>query len=673
MHPINLKSRDRKKRGRPEYTRQKSLYWLVAGLMFLHAASAAANPFSDMSPYDDGFAHAQKGAWENAAQTWVADGETLLKRSRGKSALQQAALFNLFATIAFENANNARAYVTWSATVRYFLEGGTSWEKQREVLRVKVHAIDASLKANITGPNTIGGTDPHRQLVEMAETLHLTTYTGPAQNLKVQTVSDDEPEIHVTRNYFPRPQALVTQESAAPVQKKGARHGATPPESTQPVEGTRQPGAPMIPVSQSASPPPLRTAPIQEERIAIPPVPSLKAAHTSTVAPRPVPTRTQARDTGDFTAEDLEIAQTAWRYFTENYQANTGLVNSVHNYPYATLWDVGSNLAAFLCALKLDLIPPTEGEEKITRLLETLLVVELYNGELPNREYNTKTGEMTDLSSRPSALGSGWSALDIGRLLIWMKIAESWYPNFEPLVKKVAERWSFTRLVQYRELNGVLHDGRKEWLRQEGRLGYEQYAAMGPKLFGFDVRQALDYKETQKTTVLGHKILYDTRNKAYLTSDPFLMAKMELGEINETFTSLTHAFYAIQQRRWEQDETITAVNEDALDKEPWFIYNTLFYEGDPWMCVTHDGNPAPMFASISTKAALGWSVLYDDAYAGVLRRVTVGLSHPRHGFYAGLYTNGEINKSKNINTNAVILEAMLYRKRGASPFFIATP
>lgn len=681
MRPLNgprpngAPRRRGKTNGRQRSRRGRLRPWVLALFLLLWAAPAAAGPLSDPAPFADGFGHARKGAWERAAQTWVADGETALKQSREEGALRKVACFNLCATIAFERADNARAYVTWSAAVRYFLEGNTSWEAEQEAIRLEAHATDTRLKAGLTGNLPLSGNDPRQLFLEMVDTLGLVSYTGPAAGLRVREIADDEPEIHVTRNYFPRPPALAAQPPQPPAQKKSARHGGLPPEAETLPREAALPGKGLIPPprAEAVSPSlPKPTPPIVEEPLtaatgdALPGGPAAAAAPAATSLR--LPPRGASRETGLFTAEDLAISRTAWRYFVENYQANTGLVNSVHNYPYATLWDLGSNLAAYGCALQLGIISPTEGKKKITRFLETLQVIELYNHELPNREYITKTGEMTDLGNRPSTVGSGWSALDIGRLLIWLKITAAWYPEFAPMVDKVVSRWSFDRLVQYRELNGVLFNGKKEWLRQEGRLGYEQYAAAGVALFGQDVRQALDYKETDTVTILQKKIRHDTRSQAFFTSDPFVMAAMELGPMDGTFTELTLDFYDIQRRRWLKVEEVTAVNEDAVNKAPWFVYTNLYYEGTPWACVTHDGAPADAFFALSTKGALAWSALFDDAYATALRQAVIGLKHPRYGFYAGIYPDGSLNTSRNINTNAVILEAMLYLKRGATPF-----
>lgn len=42
--------------------------------------------------------------------------------------------------------------------------------------------------------------------------------------------------------------------------------------------------------------------------------------------------------------EEFEWANVAWQYFENNYQENTGLVNSVDGYPSTTMWDTASYL-----------------------------------------------------------------------------------------------------------------------------------------------------------------------------------------------------------------------------------------------------------------------------------------------------------------------------------------
>jgi hypothetical protein len=42
---------------------------------------------------------------------------------------------------------------------------------------------------------------------------------------------------------------------------------------------------------------------------------------------------------GPLIEEEMKMARTAWKYFENNYQPETGLVNAVHAFPAATMWD----------------------------------------------------------------------------------------------------------------------------------------------------------------------------------------------------------------------------------------------------------------------------------------------------------------------------------------------
>jgi len=230
------------------------------------------------------------------------------------------------------------------------------------------------------------------------------------------------------------------------------------------------------------------------------------------------------------------------------------------------------------------------------------------------------------------------------------------------------QRWNFARLRHNDEMHGTLFDGQREVVWQEGRLGYEQYAAAGYALWGMPLARAQDYDATRPVDILGVQLSYDTRNLAFLTSEPFLLGHMELGGVDDTFRQLTAALYRVQKRRWEESSVLTAVSEDSLDREPWFAYNTVYMQGQPWQAVTHKGQPCPACKALSTKAAVAWSAIFPEAYSQSLRDTVHTLFHPTYGYYAGLYETRQINQSLNINTNAIVLETMLYLKRAGKPF-----
>jgi hypothetical protein len=366
-----------------------------------------------------------------------------------------------------------------------------------------------------------------------------------------------------------------------------------------------------------------------------------------------------------------DAAQTAWLYFEQNYQPATGWFESVKGYSYTTMWDLAGGIAAVACAEQLGVISPQRAGELLAPSLRTLAKLRLYNAELPNREYNTATAAISGPKAT-LAKGTGWSALDLGRLLIWLKIVSVWHPEYAGLVREIVQRWKFTRLAHGEEMFGIYNGGAREFLRQEGRLGYEQYSASGYGLWNVSLKRAKDYSDTRPVQVLGIDLAADQRNLPFLTSEPFLLAAFELGEIDPRYTTLTRNLYQAQQRRWETTHELTAASEDSLDRPPWFAYFNIYYQGQPWQCRDHSGLPSASNCGFSAKAAFGWASLFDDDYARLLDQEARSLTSPG-GYVAGKYSGGRRNGALNINTNAVILEALLYRRRGRRAFLEALP
>jgi hypothetical protein len=181
---------------------------------------------------------------------------------------------------------------------------------------------------------------------------------------------------------------------------------------------------------------------------------------------------------------------------------------------------------------------------------------------------------MLDHRSLPSETGSGWSALDIGRILIWLKIVAAWYPEMKPLCERIVARWDFRRLRLNGEANGVSVENGKEYLRQEGRLGYEQYAVRGFSLWGIDLPAASGYAHIATVNILNVELRRDSRSYSFLTAEPFFLAQMEIGAIDPLFDDLAASVFEVQKRRWEETGILTAVSEDSVSLAAWFVYNT---------------------------------------------------------------------------------------------------
>ena len=90
---------------------------------------------------------------------------------------------------------------------------------------------------------------------------------------------------------------------------------------------------------------------------------------------------------------------------------------------------------------------PTRTHYDLKKTLNTLLELPLYKNQLPNREYSTKSGKPSGRLSDTASNGSGWSALDIGRLLIWLKIICQEHPHLIEEVSSIISRWNLDKAV----------------------------------------------------------------------------------------------------------------------------------------------------------------------------------------------------------------------------------
>ena len=392
----------------------------------------------------------------------------------------------------------------------------------------------------------------------------------------------------------------------------------------------------------------------------------------SSLGPATEPADSPAEEEARPADPELEAARIAWRYFERNYHPATGLVNSVDGYPNTTMWDLGSTVFATLAARELGLVDGATFDTRIDTLLWTLAMQPLFQGELPNKAYDASTGRMADYANKPAAAGIGFSAIDLARLASSLSILAERAPQHRAAVARVLARWRYCRLLGDGELHGAIVDGvGKVQVVQEGRLGYEQYAAQSFARLGFGMSRARGYDHfAAETPILGVPVRHDSRDRRRfgavnaLVTDPWVLGAFELGRDGER-GELLQRIFEVQKRRWEQTGVPTAAGEDHVDEAPWFVYGAIVADGVPWQVVTTTGEDATRFRALSTKAAFALATLFPgDPYAGVLRGAIAEARDPDRGWYAGIYERGGVNRSLNANTNGIVLEAILFERVG---------
>ncbi|CUH54428.1 DUF3131 domain-containing protein [Shimia marina] len=382
---------------------------------------------------------------------------------------------------------------------------------------------------------------------------------------------------------------------------------------------------------------------------------------------------------------ELRAARVAWHYFETYTQPNTGLANSVGNYPSTTLWDTASYIAGLVAAYELCLIEKPEFDRRITQLLTTIKGLELFRKELPNKVYHTQTGAKVDYTNKPGEIG--FSALDIGRFLVWMRICKNRYPYLANTIDSVLLKWDFRNVLDAEGLMfGAYVDSETDETvyAQEGRLGYEEYAAKGFALWGFQPRLAHRAEPFLTASIYGVQVPYDGRDprvfhsQNYVVTESYLQDGLELGfdmPHDDSSPAWVHTdgwraefadrIYQVQENRWRQTGFMTARSEHNVKGPPYFTYDTIFSDGYPWNTVTPRGDYVPDHAAVSGKAALGLWALWDTDYTDVLYEAMIELYDPENGMFEGLYERGQGRvEIFTANNNGIILTALLHKVQG---------
>ncbi|MEM9855375.1 MAG: DUF3131 domain-containing protein [Pseudomonadota bacterium] len=371
------------------------------------------------------------------------------------------------------------------------------------------------------------------------------------------------------------------------------------------------------------------------------------------------------------TPREKGAAQAAWRYFEAHTRPETGFVDAVADFPSATLWDQGSYLLALVSARRLGLVSQGDFDARVHAFVASLAELELYEGLLPNKVYDTQRLTMVNYANEAVAGGVGWSALDIARLLMGLRVIEKHFPQHGAEIRDVLAGWDLASMAQKGELIGVTRAAGAPGLRlQEGRIGYEQYGARAAALWGLDVVRAMSAERIVAwRDVEGVEIPTDLRRASNfgaitpVLSEPYLLLALELG-LDAESRALAERVFQAQKARYAAQGIITMVSEDHLDEVPHFAYSSVSANGRDWAVIAEDGSFHEAKRTLSTKAAFGWAAIFDAPYAHMAREEVIGLAGAE-GFPAGIYErDGRTNTALALNTNAVILEALHYQVFG---------
>jgi hypothetical protein len=386
---------------------------------------------------------------------------------------------------------------------------------------------------------------------------------------------------------------------------------------------------------------------------------------------RPGAPRTDAAAAGRALSPEHQWARTAWRYVENNTDYDTGLVNGMDRAPVFTVWNAADALAAVVAARELEVIDAREFDLRLSRLLGFLATMDLSGGQLPNKAYHAVTGKMVGFDGSPNDIG--WSAIDIGRLLLWLQIVAQRHPGHAEYVDRVVLRWTFCDVIDdCGTLYGTAREGGQVQRYQEGRLGYEQLAAAGFAAWGFDTRRSASWANTQVANIYGIPVRHDARDprttfaQAPVLTMPFVLMGVELGWRDPEARAQADTLYRVQEERWRREQQLTARSDWQTRQPPYVVLDSVFASGYAWNTLGGDGKEYEQLALVNTRAAFGMWALWPGEYTQRLLDAVRWMYDPDRGWFEGrLEAGGAPQSNITLSTNAAVLEILLFKSRGA--------
>ena len=361
----------------------------------------------------------------------------------------------------------------------------------------------------------------------------------------------------------------------------------------------------------------------------------------------------------------------------------TGLVPARAGSPVASMWSMGDQVAALLIARRFELIDAQEFDRRFTRILMFLSTMPLAFGELPNRFYSTDTGAMLGADLLDGT--AGWSAVDTGRLLIWLRIAAEEHPAFASYIRNAVARWSVCGVLsESGRLQTTAPGENGPAFSVETARGYDAYAIQGYRAWG--VEAPLPPLEPSPFEIeVGGTLLSlqeDVTNQAPVMTTPPAYLGLEfgfdpLGSAAEEVAGgrdaeeLMQVVHDIQARRWEEEDIPGARADFRRSEEPFTIYGTILANGYPWSVIEPGGAVRTDLPLLTTRGAFALDAFFDGPYADTLMLLAGQLHDPALGWYEGRYEmTGAYETTRTSATNAFVLESIAYRLFG--PLFADT-
>lgn len=543
------------------------------------------------------------------------------------------ALIYVLAAIAYERAGSRDALAEWSTANRMYSVRDTSWIFQRQFLTNQLSAIRTKFRAPPLqwGAVETGFSGSEALLIAIESATSVTQYDGP----QLEGVAD-RGEQRITPAASEYPSAL-----SVPI--------------GMPESNARRLGLPGGRVLPGGMPKDLDTAltsalDLTENDWVNP----IVAAGSGGLRPVPHPTGL-TDDASDVV--DSRAAWTAWHYVETQWDTATGLCPAGSDDYRVTPWHLGSCLASMVAADKLGMLTHDTFRTHIDLFLKTLGNLVLSHDQLPNAFYDSRSAERVDASGRPSDDDLRPAAVDIGRLVTWLSITARWYPEYREPTSRLLRGWNLGLAAS------TLTSARPE--RAEDAFLYGRYGLLGLNLV-LPLRQNIPPSRTMLSqSWQGIDIPLETDAGAVLASEPLLLATFEHGVSGNAWSLIADRLRQVHKLMTRLHGAPACSGELTLPDQRGFALLAAGWRGGLFALFQADGQLLKDDLLFATGSAYGWAVLDNDPS---LREVAMTLQNHGNGFHSGRRSDGTTIASVDLDTQAMVLEALLYQSRKRESF-----
>lgn len=380
---------------------------------------------------------------------------------------------------------------------------------------------------------------------------------------------------------------------------------------------------------------------------------------------------------GRLTEEEQLWAKVAWKYFENNYNPQTGLVNAKDGQQNVTMESIGDYIVALLAARELEIIPKHEFDSRLSLVFGFMNTMKLAFGELPNVNYHAVTMQPMNYAAKPGVIG--WSVNHIGRLMTVLRLLRNKYPYYGEYVDRVILRWTFCNVTDpqgnlYSAVN--VNDKAAKFL--DGKHGWKEYTARAFKAWGFPMEASSNLDPVETIRINDIEIYFDgnderaSNNNNAVTSMPYFLTLLEYGWENIPYLAIDKRFYEqamnvylVQERRHDREDVFTARAKHDVNTEPFTVYDAIFSNGYKWTTISNSGIYFPVHAAVSTKAAFTMWAAFKTPYTDALMLIAGSLFDPARGWYEGrLEKTGDAVRVFTCATNSNVLESLMFKKSG---------